>query len=185
MSSTAIELVAPIEPATSRRAAAAAAASADAAPRDDDAILLASREADAAVPDGGYGWVIVLCGAVMLWWATGTAYAWGVVQAALVEEGLAGPAVLSFVGSLSASFVSSLAIVNARLMRSLGPQKTAVLGMGLLGGSMVLSGFAVQSVGGLFCTVGVLMGSGIRYAKDLPRRQQLAYTVDNSDLVAV
>lgn len=84
------------------------------------------------------------------------------MQAALVEDGLSGPAVLSFVGSLSASLVSVFAIVNARLMRKLGPRSTAVCGMSLLGGSMILSGFAVGSVGGLFCTVGVLMGFGAR-----------------------
>ncbi|OAQ62379.1 monocarboxylate permease [Pochonia chlamydosporia 170] len=127
-------------------------------PQDD--ILLASREADAHVPDGGYGWAIVLSGSIILFWAVGATYAWGVMQAALVEDGLSGPAVLSFVGSLSASLVSVFAIVNARLMRKLGPRSTAVCGMSLLGGSMILSGFAVGSVGGLFCTVGVLMGFG-------------------------
>ena len=152
MSSTAIELTTPAQTSqlTDRR------------PPTEDDVLLASREADAHAPDGGYGWAIVCSGCMILFWAVGTTYAWGVMQAALVEDGLSGPAVLSFVGSLSASLTSAFAIVNARLMRKLGPRKTAICGVVLLGGSMVLSGFAVGSVGGLFCTAGVLMGSGAR-----------------------
>ncbi|KYK61837.1 monocarboxylate permease [Drechmeria coniospora] len=123
-----------------------------------DAILQESRVADSTVPDGGYGWVVVAAGAAMLWWSVGLTYSWGVFQATLVERGLSGPAVLSFVGSLYASLVSVFAVANTRLMRRMGARKTGVLGMALLGGSAILSSFAVESVGGLFVTVGVMMG---------------------------
>ena len=77
-----------------------------------DEALQASLAADANVPDGGYGWVVVASGAVLLWWSIGMTYAWGVMQAALVEDGLSKPATLSFIGSLQAALVSALAIVN-------------------------------------------------------------------------
>lgn len=158
MSTTAIQLSEASAAPSSRNPAAAA--------RDHgasgDSILQASRAADSTVPDGGYGWVVVASGAAMLWWAVGTTYAWGVMQAALVEDGLSGPATLSFVGSLSASLVSVFAVANARLMRALGARATGVLGVCFLGGSAILSGFAVRSVGALFCTVGVLTGFGAR-----------------------
>lgn len=141
---------------------------------DDDDVLALSRAADASVPDGGYGWVVVAAGSAMLWWSVGAVYAWGVMQAALVEEGLSGPAVLSFVGSLSAAAVSIFAIVNARIMRILGPRKTGALGMTLLGASAMLSGFTVRSVGGLFCTVGVMMGFGARYVQSVSYKKDLA-----------
>jgi hypothetical protein len=41
-----------------------------------DAIFAQSQLADSTVPDGGYGWVIVICGAIMTWWFVGTTYCW-------------------------------------------------------------------------------------------------------------
>lgn len=127
-----------------------------------DEILQASRLADSTVPDGGYGWVVVGGGAVLLWWAVGTTYAWGVMQTALVEDGLSTPATLSFIGSLDAALMSALAIVNSRLMRALGMRWTAVLGVSVMGGSEILSSFAVKNIGVLFFTSGVMMGTGVR-----------------------
>ncbi|KAF4472724.1 major facilitator superfamily transporter [Fusarium albosuccineum] len=126
-----------------------------------DEILKASILADSTVPDGGYGWVIVGSGAVMLWWALGTTYAWGVMQRALVEDGLSTPATLSFIGSLDAALMSALAIVNSRLMRAIGMRRTAVLGVTVMGGSEILSSFAVKNLGAMFFTSGVLMGTGV------------------------
>jgi hypothetical protein len=85
-----------------------------------DHVLEASREADSTAPEGGYGWVIVAGGFVLLWWSMGTTYAWGVMQTALVSDGLADPAVLSFVGSLQAALISALAIVNSLVVRKTG-----------------------------------------------------------------
>lgn len=133
-----------------------------------DEILQASRLADSTVPDGGYDWVIVGSGAVMLWWALGTTYAWGVMQRALVEDGLSTPATLSFIGSLDAALMSALAIINSRLMRAIGMRNTAVLGVAVMGGSEILSSFAVKNLGALFFTSGVLMGTGVRYDYALP-----------------
>lgn len=88
-------------------------------------------------------------------------YAWGVMQAALVDDGLSKPSTLSFVGSLQAALVSALAIVNSRLMRFMGARAALLLAVGLMGGSEILAGFAIHSVGGLFFTSGVLMGIGV------------------------
>ncbi|GKT89108.1 major facilitator superfamily transporter [Colletotrichum tofieldiae] len=110
-------------------------------PADDgDPILRASREADSAVPEGGYGWVV----------------------SALIDDGLGTPAVLSFVGSLAAALISATAIVNSRVMRRIGPRKTGLLGIALLGVSELLSSFAVKNVGAMFATSGVIMGLGMR-----------------------
>ncbi|KXH67616.1 major facilitator superfamily transporter [Colletotrichum salicis] len=98
-----------------------------------DPILQASREADSTVPEGGYGWVVVGGCFVVAWWIIGTSYSWGVIQGALIEDGLGTPAVLSFVGSLAAALISALAIVNSRVMRRIGPRRTGLLGISLLG----------------------------------------------------
>ncbi|KAJ6437430.1 putative AC transposase [Purpureocillium lavendulum] len=122
--------------------------------------LLASEQVDSTVPDGGYGWVIVASGAAILWWSVGTTYAWGVIQEALVEEGLSGPAVLSFVGSLGAALVSVFAIFNAWLVRFVGVRAIGMAGIGFMGGSEILSSFATKNVGALFFTSGFLYGVG-------------------------
>ncbi|OHW91804.1 major facilitator superfamily transporter [Colletotrichum incanum] len=131
-------------------------------PADDgDPILRASREADSAVPEGGYGWVVVAGCFVVAWWIIGTSYSWGVIQSALIDDGLGTPAVLSFVGSLAAALISATAIVNSRVMRRIGPRKTGLLGIALLGVSELLSSFAVKNVGAMFATSGVIMGLGM------------------------
>jgi hypothetical protein len=55
-----------------------------------------------------------------------------------------------------------LALVNARIIRALGAQKTGLLGIGLLGLGEIASSFSTKSVGGLFATTGVVMGIGTR-----------------------
>ncbi|WDK19555.1 major facilitator superfamily transporter [Colletotrichum graminicola] len=127
---------------------------------DDDPILRASREADTAVPEGGYGWVVVTGCFVIAWWIIGTTYSWGVIQSALIEDGLGTPAVLSFVGSLATVLISALAIVNSRVMRRIGPRNTGLVGITLLGVSELLSSFAVTNVGALFATSGIITGLG-------------------------
>ncbi|CAM1506081.1 Fc.00g057220.m01.CDS01 [Cosmosporella sp. VM-42] len=130
-------------------------------PPDTDPVLQVSRVHDSSVPDGGYGWVVVGGCAVVSWWMFSPPYSWGIIQAALIDRGVSTPAVLSFVGSLAASIISALAIVNSRVMRVLGPQKTGMLGIFLTGLSEFVSSFTFTNVGALFATSGVLMGLGI------------------------
>lgn len=120
------------------------------------------QAADSDVPEGGYGWVVVAGCFVLAWWVIGTAYSWGVIQGALVEDGLASPSVLSFVGSLAAALIAALAIVNGRVVRRFGPRNAGLLGVALMGLSEVFSSFSVNNVGALFATSGVMMGLGVR-----------------------
>lgn len=127
-----------------------------------DPVLDASRLADSTVPDGGYGWVVVAACSVLAWWAMGTTYSWGVMQDALVVQGLSSPAVLSFVGGLSAGLVGAMAVVNAWVIRGVGVRCAGMVGVAFMGGSEILSSFAVENLGALFFTSGALMGIGIR-----------------------
>ncbi|KAK7427296.1 hypothetical protein QQZ08_006233 [Neonectria magnoliae] len=129
---------------------------------DVDPVLEASRVADSTVPDGGRGWAVVAACAVVAWWFVGTSYSWGIIQDALVMEGIASPSTLAFVGSLSAALISALAIVNARVIRWMGSQLTAMLGVTFLGLSAITSSFAVRNVAGLFFTSGIVLGLGLR-----------------------
>lgn len=127
-----------------------------------DHIIQASRLADSTVPEGGYGWIVIIGCAILSWWAVGTSYCWGVIQNALVEEGLSSPAKLSFVGSMATALVAAFAIVNSRLTRLLGVRYTGLLGVSLMGLSEMLSGFVTHNIEGLFVTAGALMGLGMR-----------------------
>jgi hypothetical protein len=129
---------------------------------DTSSILQASRLADSTVPDGGYGWVVCFGCSIIAWWFVGTSYSWGVIQAALVEQGLAAPATLSFVGSLTPTFIPVLALINARIIRAIGARYTGVIGMTLLGIGGILAGFSTHNVKYLFLTAGVLGGIGTR-----------------------
>ncbi|TVY54718.1 Aspyridones efflux protein apdF [Lachnellula cervina] len=119
-------------------------------PANPDAIIAASRLADAEVPDGGYGWVVIAACSSLTFWFVGTTYSWGIIQAALVERKLSSPSTISFVGSLTCASISILALVNARIIRKLGARMTALIGVGLLGLGEILSGFSTRNVGALF-----------------------------------
>ncbi|KAJ7062642.1 major facilitator superfamily domain-containing protein [Mycena amicta] len=112
------------------------------------------------VPDGGYGWVVVFGCAVITWWYTGIAYSWGIIQAALVKQGLSSPSTLSFVGSSAVACIAGLAVINARIIRHLGARRTALLGISLIGIGEVLSSFAMGNIGALFVTAGAITGVG-------------------------
>ena len=120
-----------------------------------------SRIVDAGAPDGGYGWIALAASGVICFWFVGTTYCWGVLQGALVADGLSSPSTLSFVGSLTIAFIAFLAIVNAKILARFGSQKIAFSGIIFLAGGEILSGFSTHSIGGLFTTAGVVMGIGV------------------------
>ncbi|KAL4999331.1 major facilitator superfamily domain-containing protein [Aspergillus recurvatus] len=127
-------------------------------PAHDTGIMQASAEADSQLPDGGYGWVAVSGCSVLTWWFTGTSYSWGVLQAALVKDGVSSASTLAFVGSLAVACISFLGLLNATLIRKFGTRACGVLGIVFLGIGEILSGFALRSIGSLFVTAGAIMG---------------------------
>ncbi|KAJ5788681.1 hypothetical protein N7457_003671 [Penicillium paradoxum] len=129
-------------------------------PSEDD-IMQQSLIEDAQVPDGGEAWIVISGCAVLTWWCIGTPYCWGILQAALVKEGVSTSSTLAFVGSLATACVAFLGLLNAQIVRKLGTRKSAFVGVFFLGLGEVLSGFSAMNIGGLFATAGVVMGFGI------------------------
>ncbi|KAL4821614.1 major facilitator superfamily domain-containing protein [Aspergillus spinulosporus] len=123
----------------------------------DTSTMQTSAEIDSQLPDGGYGWVAVSGCAVLTWWFTGTSYSWGILQAALVRDGVSSASTLAFVGSFAVACISFLGILNATLIRKLGTQICGVFGIVFLGVGEILSGFALRSIGGLFVTAGAVV----------------------------
>ncbi|KAM3515884.1 hypothetical protein MY11210_000424 [Beauveria gryllotalpidicola] len=133
---------------------------------DPDPVLEASRIADSTVPDGGHGWVVICACAVVSFWLTGVNYSWGVMQSALVDAGLGSPSSLSFAGSIPATLISVMAMLNARIVRRLGARWTAVVGIAVIGLAQILSAFCTapgssSSLPGLYVTAGVMLGVGM------------------------
>ncbi|KAJ5412502.1 uncharacterized protein N7487_006861 [Penicillium crustosum] len=124
-------------------------------------IMQQSLLADSQVPDGGEAWVVISGCAVVTWWFIGTSYCWGILQAALVKEGVSSSSTLAFVGSLATACISFLGVLNARIIRKLGTRRSAIAGVFFLGLGEVLSGFSAMNIGGLFATAGIVMGIGI------------------------
>lgn len=145
---------------TGRQAAAPSAEQNPSSP-ETDSVHAASQAIDNTVPEGGRGWIVIAACSVVAWWFVGTSYSWGIIQDALVVEGVGSPASLAFVGSLSTGLISALAIVNARVVRWLGARYTTLLGVTFLGLSALTSSAAVENLAGLFFTSGVLLGLGL------------------------
>ncbi|KAK7521834.1 major facilitator superfamily domain-containing protein [Phyllosticta citriasiana] len=106
------------------------------APPNPENFVEASRLADANVPEGGYGWVVVAAGAVLAWWFIGTPF---------LDSGL------------------QCHFRAGRVLRWIGSRPTAFIGVTLLSGGQILSGFCTHSVPGLFICTGVIMGAGISH----------------------
>ena len=146
-------------------------------------ILEASRVVDEGVPEGGYGWIaLAACGihpslptspsiiasrlfplltGVLCWWFVGTTYCWGIIQGALVADGLSSPSTLAWVGSITVACNAIFSVLSARVLRSLGSRKTAFVGITFLAMGEILAGFSTKNIGGLFVTEGVVMGIGV------------------------
>jgi Na+/melibiose symporter-like transporter len=86
-----------------------------------------------------------------------------VIQAALLEKHVASASTLAFVGSVAVACIAVFAIPNSRMLVAIGARKLAILGLLMMGGGQILSGFTEHSIVGLFITAGFVMGYGVRY----------------------
>ncbi|KAF2796955.1 MFS general substrate transporter [Melanomma pulvis-pyrius CBS 109.77] len=125
-----------------------------------------------AIPDGGYGWTIVFCCSIMTFWNNGIINCWGVLQKALLDSTLSSvsTSTLSFVGTLGLAGGAFYGLVAVRMMRWLGARTTSLLGVLIMGLSLIGSSFCTENLAGLFGTAGVLAGIGM----------SLVYTVSNT-----
>jgi MCP family monocarboxylic acid transporter-like MFS transporter 3 len=118
-------------------------------------------DAISAVPDGGWAaWSNLIASALFTFWFNGISNSWGVMQAALFQQGLTSASTLSFVGSLSITFSVILSLLSVRFMRLVGARDAALLGITMLGLGELTAGFTTSNIAGLFGTAGVLFGTG-------------------------
>jgi MCP family monocarboxylic acid transporter-like MFS transporter 3 len=116
-----------------------------------------------AIPDGGYGWVIVTSAFFTTFCSNGIINCWGVLQAALLDSTLShvSPPTLAYVGSLTLAGGPLFGLVAVRMMRWIGSRTTALIGMILMGMSLIGASFCTSNLAGLFGTIGLIGGIGI------------------------
>jgi len=116
-----------------------------------------------AIPDGGYGWVIVASAFITTFCSNGIINCWGVLQAALLDSSLSHvrPSTLSYVGSLTLALGPLFGLVAVRMVRWMGSRTTAMIGMFIMGMSLIGASFCTSNLVGLFGTVGFLGGLGM------------------------
>ncbi|USP81604.1 hypothetical protein yc1106_08878 [Curvularia clavata] len=116
-----------------------------------------------AIPDGGYGWIIVLCCSITTFCHNGIINCWGVLQAALLTSTLkhVPPSTLAYVGSLALSGGALYGLLAVRLMRHIGCRLTILLGILLMGLSLIGASFCTSNLAGLFGTYGLVGGTGM------------------------
>ncbi|KAF2853342.1 MFS general substrate transporter [Plenodomus tracheiphilus IPT5] len=116
-----------------------------------------------AIPDGGYGWVIVASCFMTTFCHNGIINCWGVLQAALLASSLKNvpPSTLAYVGTVSLSGGALFVLAAVRLMRYIGSQLTIVLGVFLMGMSLVGASFCTSNLVGLLGTAGLMGGVGM------------------------
>ncbi|RSH83142.1 uncharacterized protein EHS24_006801 [Apiotrichum porosum] len=115
-----------------------------------------------AIPDGGpEAWTMIACCTLLCFWFVGTSYSWGVLQAALVDRGLAPASTLAFVGSIAIAMLAVLAMLNSRGLSIIGARAMGMVGVCFMAFGQILASFATHNIAGLFMTAGVMMGIGV------------------------
>jgi len=129
----------------------------------DDEIPEDAAYSTTAIPDGGYGWTIVFCCSLLAFWSNAILNCWGVLQAALLSSTLktVPTSTLSFIGSLGLAGGPACGLFAIRLMRWVGTRTTSVIGVVVMGMSLVLASFCTNNVAGLFATAGLMSGVGM------------------------
>lgn len=118
-------------------------------------------DATSQLPNGGrQAWTMVFVSAMFTFWFNGIGNSWGVLQSALLKQGLTSTSTLSFVGSLSITCAVAFSLLSVRLMRLIGAKWAGLIGIVMLGLGILTSGFTTSSVAGLFGTTGILFGTG-------------------------
>ncbi|KAI9248414.1 major facilitator superfamily domain-containing protein [Sporodiniella umbellata] len=114
-----------------------------------------------SIPDGGYGWVIAVCGFLVNFIMFGTSAIWGVFSNAYATTVLAGKA-----STMQLMGVGSLMIVTLNLfspigplLSPLGPRLVLFAGAVMMSLGIILAGFSTE-VWHLYLTMGLVFGVG-------------------------
>ncbi|KAF5343899.1 hypothetical protein D9758_012110 [Tetrapyrgos nigripes] len=119
-------------------------------------------------PNGGYGWICVLCSFVIHFFALGIESSWGVYQNFYFTSpnegvGNASNADLAWIGSIQATGQPLVAYLAAIMARKVGFRWTGFFGAIVMAASLIAASFSTK-VWHLYLTQGVLYGAGCGFA---------------------
>ncbi|RGP64463.1 monocarboxylate transporter 12 [Fusarium longipes] len=116
--------------------------------------------ATSAIPDGGYGWTIVACCFVLLFWINGYTTAWGVLQATIVQNPRLHTNIrtITFVGSLYMACMVAFGLASVKLSRQFGIRITSLIAVAFFGIGLIITSFTLDHLAALFCVAGLLVG---------------------------
>ncbi|RUS87232.1 hypothetical protein EGW08_004984, partial [Elysia chlorotica] len=112
-----------------------------------------------AAPDGGWGWVIVLCSALSHMLTVGGFLSLSVMYVHWLEEFTAGRSTTSWVISVALAITYGIGPIPALLASKIGYRPVVVVGGFLVGLGYMLAYFATN-VYHLILTIGIISGSG-------------------------
>ncbi|KAI9471251.1 major facilitator superfamily domain-containing protein [Coemansia mojavensis] len=113
-------------------------------------------------PDGGYGWVVVVCCFLLEFFAEGPTSAFGVFQDYYVNDkfkGRVSNSTISLIGVFNSSSMSILGVVSGKLCERYGYRVVPLCGVFILSMGYLLASFATEPWH-LLLTQGILCGVG-------------------------
>lgn len=132
-------------------------------PKSDDFGAIDSGFSTSAIPDGGFGWVVVFCGSLITFWNNGMINCWGILQTALLNSTLSdkSTSTVSFIGALNLAAGPAFQLPAARLGKRFGSRATSMMGVMLTGLGLIAASWCTTNLAGLFVTIGIVSGIGI------------------------
>lgn len=129
---------------------------------DDDSICSSEppMEQGPQIPDGGWGWVVVIASFFIATVADGLAFSYGLINARLVKYFEAGEAVTSLIGSLFISVPLIAGPLMSALVDRYGCRKMTIVGSVASTIGFVAASYS-SSISGLCFTYGIIAGLGM------------------------
>lgn len=112
------------------------------------------------IPDGGWGWIVVLASMVISMIADGVSFSFGLLYIEFLNEFKASKSTTSWIGSLFMAVPLLTGPIMSALVDKYGCRKMTILG-GLIAGSGFVVSSYVDSIGIMFLTFGVWSGLGL------------------------
>ncbi|KAF9019798.1 MFS general substrate transporter [Hymenopellis radicata] len=124
------------------------------------------HDAHEAPPDGGYGWICVLCSFTVHFFALGIESSWGVYQSHYFTSHVLGPVSssdLAWVGSIQATGQPLVGILAGILAQRIGFRITGFMGTCIMCMGLIAASFSTH-IWHLYLTQGVMFGVGSGFA---------------------
>lgn len=142
-----------------------------------DQVQSAGAFSTTAIPDGGYGWAVVLAGFLLTFCFNGMINCWGILQSALLNSTLSHipTSTVSFIGSLNLCCGVAFGVLSTRCGQRFGSRYTAMVGITMMGLGLIAAGSCTSNVPGLFGTIGLLAGIGMNAAYTMTNQLPVQY----------